>query len=70
MEKIIDMHTHSCYSDGELTPKELICLAIDKRIGTMAITDHNTINGIKSIDRNDPLIVDSVVNKQKCHKNN
>ena len=46
-EKIIDMHTHTNYSDGDLSPQELIRLAIDKRIGTLAITDHDTIEGIK-----------------------
>ena len=46
-EKIIDMHAHTKYSDGDLSPQELIRLAIDKRIGTLAITDHDTIEGIK-----------------------
>jgi len=58
-EKIIDLHTHTSYSDGELTPKELIRYAIDKKIGTLAITDHDTIDGIKKVDKSDSLIVDS-----------
>lgn len=58
-KKIIDMHTHTNYSDGDLSPQELIKLAIDKRIGTLAITDHDTIEGIKTIDRNSDPIVDS-----------
>ena len=58
-KKIIDMHTHTNYSVGDLSPQELIKLAIDKRIGTLAITDHDTIEGIKTIDRNSDLIVDS-----------
>ena len=41
------MHTHTNYSDGALSPQELIDLAIAKNIGTIAITDHNTIEGIK-----------------------
>ena len=53
------MHTHTNYSDGDLSPQELIKLAIDKRIGTLAITDHDTIEGIKTIDRNSDPIVDS-----------
>lgn len=52
MEKIIDMHTHTCYSDGELTPQELIEKAINKNIGILAITDHDTVNGIKTVDKN------------------
>ena len=47
--KIIDMHTHTNYSDGALSPQELMALAIAKNIGTIAITVHNTIEGIKTI---------------------
>lgn len=58
-KKIIDMHTHTNYSDGDLSPQELIRLAIDKRIGTLAITDHDTIEGIKKVNKNEDIIVDS-----------
>lgn len=57
--KLIDLHTHTCYSDGELSPNELINLAIKNNIGTIAITDHDTIDGLKNIDRNDSIIIDS-----------
>ena len=49
MEKLIDMHIHSNYSDGEFSPEEVIRMAVDKGVFTMAITDHDTINGIKAI---------------------
>ena len=58
-EKLIDLHMHSNYSDGDLSPQELIRLAIDKNISTISITDHDTIAGIKKINRNDSLIVES-----------
>ena len=58
-EKIIDMHTHTNYSDGDLSPQELIRLAIKKGVGTLAITDHDTIEGIKKVNRNEDIIVDS-----------
>jgi len=58
-DKIIDMHTHTNFSDGELSPNELIRLAINKKIGTLAITDHDTLDGIKNIDENNSLIIDS-----------
>ncbi len=58
-EKIIDMHTHTNYSDGELSPQELIRLAVDEKIGTLAITDHDTIEGIKKVNRNEKIILDS-----------
>lgn len=58
-DKIIDLHTHTNYSDGDLSPTELIRLAIEKRIGILGITDHDTLDGIKKIDRSNSLIVDS-----------
>lgn len=56
-EKIIDMHAHTNASDGDLTSLELIQLAIAKKIGVLAITDHNTVEGLKNIDSS--LISDS-----------
>ena len=37
----IDLHTHSCLSDGSLTPVELRTAARDAGIGILALTDHN-----------------------------
>ena len=51
MEKLIDMHMHTNYSDGELSPDELIKHAIERNVGVMAITDHDTLRGIKSVDK-------------------
>lgn len=57
--KLIDLHTHTNYSDGDLSPQELIKLAIEKNIGILAITDHDTLDGIKTIDKSDFLIANS-----------
>ena len=57
--KLIDMHTHTNYSDGQLSPQELIQLAVDKNIGVLAITDHDTLEGSKTVDRSDKFIVDN-----------
>lgn len=46
---LIDLHLHTCYSDGELTPDELIKLAQKSKIKVIAITDHDTILGLKNI---------------------
>lgn len=46
---LIDMHTHSYYSDGELSPDELIIKAGKEGVSTIAITDHDTILGLKNI---------------------
>lgn len=54
--KLIDLHTHTSFSDGELTPNELIKYAIKKQVGTLAITDHDTLEGLKAIDKNNILI--------------
>ena len=59
MDKLIDMHTHTNYSDGDLSPEELIKLSISKNIGTLAITDHDTIEGIKTVNRDEPYIKNS-----------
>ncbi|MBR7179400.1 MAG: PHP domain-containing protein [Oscillospiraceae bacterium] len=39
----IDLHTHSCLSDGNLTPTELLTAARDAGIGILALTDHNAL---------------------------
>lgn len=49
-ENLIDLHVHSCYSDGEFNPNELINYAYNKGIRTLAITDHDTLLGLKNID--------------------
>ena len=48
---LIDLHTHTIYSDGELTPDELLNEAISSGIKTIAITDHDTLKGIKRVDK-------------------
>ena len=42
----IDLHVHSCYSDGSLTPTELVALALNTRLSAFALTDHDTTDGI------------------------
>lgn len=37
----IDLHLHSCLSDGDLPPMELLRNARDAGIGILALTDHN-----------------------------
>ncbi|MDE6141117.1 MAG: PHP domain-containing protein, partial [Bacilli bacterium] len=47
--KLIDLHTHTIFSDGEYTPDEVINQARKQNIGTIAITDHDNIEGLKTI---------------------
>jgi predicted metal-dependent phosphoesterase TrpH len=41
-----DLHTHSTFSDGVLSPTELIDLAYSRGVRIMALTDHDTIEGL------------------------
>ncbi len=42
----IDLHTHSNISDGTLSPEQLVHAAIEKGIHTLALTDHDTMDGL------------------------
>lgn len=41
-----DLHVHSAHSDGTNTPEEIVKLAKNAGLKTIAITDHDTINGV------------------------
>ncbi len=45
-EGLIDLHTHSTASDGSFSPKELVRMAKDKGLKALAITDHDTVEGL------------------------
>lgn len=45
--KTIDLHVHSTASDGTLTPEELIRFSARQNLSAIALTDHDTIDGIK-----------------------
>lgn len=47
MEKYIDLHIHSTYSDGRYSPDEIVRLANDGNVGLISITDHDTIDAYK-----------------------
>ncbi|MCG6859751.1 MAG: PHP domain-containing protein [Chromatiaceae bacterium] len=51
MPEIYDLHTHSTASDGTLTPPELIALAAQKGVGVLALTDHDTLDGLDVAQR-------------------
>ena len=44
--KTCDLHTHSNYSDGSFTPKEIIDAAIEIGLSAVALCDHNTVDGL------------------------
>jgi predicted metal-dependent phosphoesterase TrpH len=45
-EKLVDLHMHSTYSDGELTPAELVKIAAGKALSAIALADHDCLDGI------------------------
>jgi predicted metal-dependent phosphoesterase TrpH len=42
----VDLHLHTTASDGQLSPTELVQLAREHGLEVIAITDHDTTNGI------------------------
>lgn len=46
MNSYIDMHIHTTYSDGTLTPSEILERSLEIGLKAISITDHNTINGV------------------------
>ena len=43
---MIDLHTHSTFSDGTVTPTDLIALAKQAGVSAIALCDHNTVGGL------------------------
>lgn len=43
---LVDLHTHSTFSDGRYTPTMLVKTAAAKKISVLSITDHDSWNGI------------------------
>ncbi len=43
---LIDLQLHSTYSDGYLTPTELVQFIASVGVKTAALTDHNTVGGL------------------------
>lgn len=42
---MIELHTHTTYSDGILTPQQLVARAAHAGVKALAITDHDTLHG-------------------------
>lgn len=53
-----DLHIHSCFSDGKLSPEDIVKITKEKNYKLIAITDHNTVDGYlkTNILRNDFII--------------
>ncbi|MBA2711036.1 MAG: PHP domain-containing protein [Tatlockia sp.] len=44
---MIDLHCHSYFSDGILSPEDLIAKALQSNIQILALTDHDTVAGLE-----------------------
>lgn len=45
-QKRCDLHMHTVHSDGTLTPLALVQLAKERGLACIALTDHDTLNGV------------------------
>ena len=42
----VDLHTHTCFSDGLLAPEALVKLAIERGLAALSITDHDSLEAL------------------------
>jgi len=42
----VDLHTHTRFSDGVLSPEALVALALERGLDALAITDHDTVEAL------------------------
>lgn len=55
---MIDLHCHSNCSDGRLSPEALIDRAVEAKVEILALTDHDTVEGLEALHaaaRNRPI---------------
>lgn len=45
---MIDLHTHTTASDGQLSPAALVAAAVSAGCGALAVTDHDTVAGVSA----------------------
>jgi 3',5'-nucleoside bisphosphate phosphatase len=43
---VLDLQSHSTFSDGELPPAEVVAAAVQAGVTTLALTDHDAIDGV------------------------
>lgn len=47
---VYDLHSHSTASDGRLTPTQLVAEASQRNVDVLALTDHDTLDGLAEAD--------------------
>ncbi len=48
---MLDLQSHSTFSDGELPPAQVVATAVDQGVTTLALTDHDGIDGVAEASR-------------------
>ncbi|MFA6844498.1 MAG: PHP domain-containing protein [Sphaerochaetaceae bacterium] len=73
MKELCDLHAHTTVSDGSFSPSELIAYAKQKQAKALAITDHDTIDGLdeaaecaRAIDQEFIPGIEITTNREEC----
>lgn len=48
---MIDLHVHTTASDGQYSPTQILSMAVEKGLSAIAITDHDTVNGLEEAQK-------------------
>ena len=48
---MLDLQSHSTFSDGELSPAQVVATAVEQGVTTLALTDHDGIDGVAEAAR-------------------
>ena len=49
-DQFVDLHLHSYYSDGTMSPEEIVRAAVANQVGLLAITDHNVLTAVRELE--------------------
>ena len=49
-DQFVDLHLHSYYSDGTMSPEEIVRAAVANQVGLLAITDHNVLTAVGELE--------------------
>lgn len=55
---MIDLHCHSTFSDGLHSPEDLLSLAINNGVRCLALTDHDTLDGLSDLHKAASAVAD------------
>ena len=43
----VDLHIHSCFSDGKYSPSKIVEYAVKSQLAVISLTDHDTVAGLQ-----------------------